>query len=262
MSQHDMVIDNTPGATFRTDINAAIAALVTNSSGTIEPTTKYPNMWWFDTGTATLKLRDPANTAWVGPTFSGMVTAQGGLISGATLGTAADPNAGLIISSLGFMYSKRTGTGLQAHIVFYNNAAVTPANVGQVETTGTTTNYKTTSDERLKNFTGELTGEDAIDVIFADPVRRWIWNTSGMPGVGWGAQTSYEVSPDLASPPIPQLDENGDPLPTGEPGDPGFQPWGMDYAKRTPYLWAALAEALKRIDALTARVAELEAARS
>lgn len=67
MSQHDGVIDNNTGLNVRLDINAALAALLTKSSGDTEPATMYPFQSWVDTSGATtiLKIRDEANSAWI-----------------------------------------------------------------------------------------------------------------------------------------------------------------------------------------------------
>lgn len=65
MSQHDMVLDNASGAVFRADANAAVAALVSLSSGTTEPSTAYAYQLWADTTTGLLKQRNSANNAWV-----------------------------------------------------------------------------------------------------------------------------------------------------------------------------------------------------
>lgn len=104
--------------------------------------------------------------------------------------------------------------------------------VGSVTTNGANTSYNTSSDEQLKTFTGTYTAAAANAVITADPVRTFTWNDlSGTPGidaVGWGAQTSYAVSKDLAAPGI------------GAPGDADYTPWGIDQGTRTPYLWAAM----------------------
>ena len=64
-AQHDYVIDNAPGATVRADINSSLQAIVTNNSGATEPSTTYPNMWWYDTSTSLLKRRNNANDAWI-----------------------------------------------------------------------------------------------------------------------------------------------------------------------------------------------------
>ena len=64
MAQHDQVIDNGPGLTVRTDINAAFAAIFSSSSGTVEPTVKVAGQLWFNTTTGKLSVRNAANTAW------------------------------------------------------------------------------------------------------------------------------------------------------------------------------------------------------
>lgn len=68
MSQHDQVIDNGSGLTVRTDMNAAIAALFSSSSGPVEPSVTVAGQPWFDTGNASnpvLRLRNLANTGWL-----------------------------------------------------------------------------------------------------------------------------------------------------------------------------------------------------
>lgn len=120
--------------------------------------------------------------------------------------------------------------------------------LGYIRTTSSGTEYNTTSDERLKDFTGEFSPSEAVTVIRADPVRMWDWKNGGGSSLGWGAQTSYQVSPHLATP--------GNDI---EPGEPGHVPWAVDKGARTPYLWAALSWALDRIDDLEARLAAVEA---
>lgn len=65
MSQHDFVIDDQAGLSFLADLNAALGASASNSSGTTAPTTTYPNMWWADTTANRLKRRNAGNTAWI-----------------------------------------------------------------------------------------------------------------------------------------------------------------------------------------------------
>jgi len=171
--------------------------------------------------------------------------------------TATNSSARVYISYLGL--SSQFGLNLVAESAagtsYPLNFSYPPSTlVGSVSHTATTTAYNTTSDERLKEFGEPLTGDDAIAIIRADPVRHFTWTYDDTPAVGWGAQTSYAISPDLATP--------GDELgPDARQGDEGFHPWGMDQGKRTPYLWAALAAALDKIDALEARLAALEGTR-
>jgi hypothetical protein len=65
MSQHDFDIANQTASNARADINSALKALVSNSSGGSEPATKYANQFWYDTTNNILKLRNEANSAWL-----------------------------------------------------------------------------------------------------------------------------------------------------------------------------------------------------
>ena len=47
--QHDGVIANASGAAVRADLNNALAALITNSSGATSPATTYAFQFWADT---------------------------------------------------------------------------------------------------------------------------------------------------------------------------------------------------------------------
>ena len=49
MATHDYVLANQSGAAFRTDLNNALAAIVSNNSNSSQPGTKYAYMWWADT---------------------------------------------------------------------------------------------------------------------------------------------------------------------------------------------------------------------
>jgi hypothetical protein len=65
MSQNDFVLSNQGFASMRADLNSALAALATNSSGATGPATTYAYQWWYDTTANILKMRDAANTAWI-----------------------------------------------------------------------------------------------------------------------------------------------------------------------------------------------------
>tara|TARA_R100000664_G_scaffold13265_1_gene21224 strand:- start:389 stop:1795 length:1407 start_codon:yes stop_codon:yes gene_type:complete len=65
MSTHDYVIANASGSSVRSDLNNALAAIVSNNSSSSEPSTKYAYMLWADTTNGILKIRNSANNAWV-----------------------------------------------------------------------------------------------------------------------------------------------------------------------------------------------------
>ena len=65
MAIHDYVIDNQSAPAFRSDLNAALQAIVTQNSSATAPTTTYANMIWYDTAANQLKKRNEANSAWI-----------------------------------------------------------------------------------------------------------------------------------------------------------------------------------------------------
>lgn len=65
MSQHDYNLADQPGASFRTDLNNALGAIQGNNSGATEPSYTLPYMFWADTASGYLKVRNAANNAWV-----------------------------------------------------------------------------------------------------------------------------------------------------------------------------------------------------
>jgi len=82
VATHDYVVANGTGAAVRSDLNGALAAIVSNNSDTTEPTTTYAYMWWADTTNGLLKLRNAANSAWV--TVGTLASANLGLLDTAT----------------------------------------------------------------------------------------------------------------------------------------------------------------------------------
>ena len=93
LAQHDQNIANASGATVRADINNALAALFTNSSGASAPATTIAYMLWADTTLGLLKLRNAANSAWI------------------TVGTLASYALGLLGNSMisGLTYQNSAG---------------------------------------------------------------------------------------------------------------------------------------------------------
>lgn len=122
MPQHDMVLDNQSGLSFRQDLNNALSALVGLSSGATAPSTTYAYQLWADTTAGQLKQRNAANSAWVvigtlgtaswglapaaTPSFTGTATFAGDVLLSGTgvldlpVGTTAErpgtPNSGMI----------------------------------------------------------------------------------------------------------------------------------------------------------------------
>jgi len=65
MSQHDFNIANQGFPAFRSDLNDALGALASLSSGASEPSTTFANQLWYDTANDLLKMRNEADDAWI-----------------------------------------------------------------------------------------------------------------------------------------------------------------------------------------------------
>lgn len=67
MAQHNYVLANQSGSSFRTDLNNALAAIVSLNSGSPAPNATYAYQYWIDTNftPAILKQRDGADNAWI-----------------------------------------------------------------------------------------------------------------------------------------------------------------------------------------------------
>jgi hypothetical protein len=96
VAQHDYVIANGTGAAVRSDLNNALAAIVSQNSGATEPATMYAYQWWADTTTGLLKLRNAANNAWITlRELDGTLTIEAGTVSAPGLAFASDLNTGV-----------------------------------------------------------------------------------------------------------------------------------------------------------------------
>lgn len=99
MAQHDQNIANDTGANFRADINAAIGALFSNSSGSSAPSTTVAYQVWADTTNGLLKIRNATNSAWI--TLGAFDAAEFRFLPGAgsattpAFSTNADVNTGI-----------------------------------------------------------------------------------------------------------------------------------------------------------------------
>ena len=96
MANHDYVIANQSGAAFRTDLNNALAAIVSNNSSSSEPATKYAYQWWADTNSGYLKIRNSANNGWIQLLqLDGTLTLENGSASTPALAFRDDLNTGI-----------------------------------------------------------------------------------------------------------------------------------------------------------------------
>ena len=94
--QHDGIVANASGAAVRQDLNNAIAALITNSSGATSPATTYSYQFWADTTANQLKIRNSANTDWITlMELDGTMLMEDGTAAACGLAFADDLDTGL-----------------------------------------------------------------------------------------------------------------------------------------------------------------------
>ena len=87
MSQHDLNIANQGFPAFRADLNNALAALGTLSSGATEPSTTYANQLWYDTTNDQIKIRNEDDDAWITILTLNQTTDAVSSFSGLVIGT-------------------------------------------------------------------------------------------------------------------------------------------------------------------------------
>jgi len=125
-------------------------------------------------------------------------------------------------------------------IAFQNWNGSALAQIGTIQSSGSSVSYNTTSDDRLKTNQNPITdGGQLIDQL-APITFNWDADPTGAP-------LSYGFSAQATEPVFPAAVSQGE----GNPGDENFRPWGMDLSKMVPLLVAA-------VQALRARVAALE----
>ncbi len=109
MATHDYVIDNSTGANVRADINSVLQAILTNNSSSSAPSTTAAYMFWADTTTGTLKIRNSSDNAWVELLqLDGTLTLEDGSASTPGLAFRDDLNTG-IFSSAADKFNVATG---------------------------------------------------------------------------------------------------------------------------------------------------------
>ncbi|WLG43220.1 hypothetical protein [Pseudomonas sp. FP1740] len=186
MSQHDMVVDNGAGLTVRTDINAALGALATQSSGATAPAITFPCQVWADTGTGRIKRRDSTNTSWIdlGPLNASLRQPASGYIDGlipswiSATSVAVSPGAAYIPSTASNLVSASalvlTGLSLSAttwyYLYLYDNAG-TPA----IELVTTAPDVAYAGTARTKTGDTSRRFICALRAQAANVIRSFIW---------------------------------------------------------------------------------------
>jgi hypothetical protein len=153
MSQNTLNIPDSNGATFLTNLNAALQAMATNQSGGTAPSTTYAFQLWVDTSTLSpiLRIRNAANSAHI---------STGLRMDAPNLGLQ-DPFGWDPGTTSGLNYGYKTGVVL--------NSSQVPAIIaaGTVALTASQTNYveRTTDGTVSANTTGWTAGRCPMAVV-------------------------------------------------------------------------------------------------
>ena len=161
---------------------------------------------------------------------------------------AMNVNVDTVSSGGGAWVSKAASTSTAFHMNFQNGNG----GVGGISTSGSATQYVTSSDYRLKNSITPMTGALA-KVSQLKPVT-YKWKVDGSDGEGFIAHELAEVKPDCVSGDKDAVDADGNPV---------YQ--GIDVSFLVATLTAAIQELkaindtqAETINALTARIVALE----
>ena len=126
MATHDYIVDNQNGANFRSDLNNALAAIVSNNSSATAPTTTYAFMWWADTANDILKQRNAADSAWINILTLSTGLAIGVADDAVTLAKMAAGTDGELITYDTSGNPTTVPVGTSAQVLTSNGAGATP----------------------------------------------------------------------------------------------------------------------------------------
>ncbi|MGP9818984.1 hypothetical protein ACTZWW_03120 [Salinarimonas sp. NSM] len=168
-------------------------------------------------------------------------TVQSAFLVGRT-STTAD-GLGTRITDQGTMQIGTGGTGSVQVVQFYRGS-VADTLAGSISSlSATTVSFNTSSDERLKDFGEPDLAPGLVVDDLAALLAPYTWKLDGASDYGMSAQAAHAVLPAMVTPG------------NGEPGEPDFMPWQVDWSKAVPRLIAY-------VKLLELRVAALEAASS
>jgi hypothetical protein len=110
MSQHDFVIANQTANSARLDINAGLQALASNNSGDSEPPTTYANMWWYETDSNLLKIRNENDSAWINVAYVDQINNVYSVLDDTKLVNTSGAQTGLLGAQLQSAWLTGTST--------------------------------------------------------------------------------------------------------------------------------------------------------
>ena len=110
MSQNDFVIANQAASNARADINSALQALASCSSGSSAPSTTYANMLWYDTTNNILKIRSEADDAWISVNYLNQSTNTSNILDNTQVVNTGGTQTGLLGDQTQSVWTAGSGT--------------------------------------------------------------------------------------------------------------------------------------------------------
>ena len=240
MSQHDFTIGNQLFPATRTDLNNALVALASNSSGTTAPSTTYANQWWYETDTNTLKIRNEADSAWIEIAVLDQsannvlsITTQGLTLAGTPVtATGADLNKLSGVTASAAELNKLDG--ITRGSIMYGSAAGTAllpkGTTGQVlsatatDITWVSSSPAITSDGASPSLSANITGAEIRTLIGAGETYTHPNHTGEVTSSGDGATVVANNVIDEANLKVSNTPTNGYVL-TAQSGNTGGLTW-------------------------------------
>ena len=143
MTTHPFTISGAQNAvSAREDIEDALQALASNNSADNEPSTPYANMWWYETDTNLLKIRDEDNLVWINVAYVNQSTNKFEILDDTKVVTTSGTEVGILGDQTTLTWETGTGT---------TESLVSPAKVKAAidslveETLGENQSYATTT---------------------------------------------------------------------------------------------------------------------
>ena len=111
MTTHPFTISGAQNAvSAREDIEDALQALASNNSANNAPSTTYANMWWYETDTNLLKIRDEDNLAWINVAYINQSTYKFEILDDTKVVTTSGSQTGLLGDQTTATWEAGTGT--------------------------------------------------------------------------------------------------------------------------------------------------------
>lgn len=110
MAQSDFVIDSQTALASRTELSQSFQALASQNSGTTAPTTTYAYMWWYETDTNLLKMRNSNNNGWINVAYVDQASGAWRVLDDTQVTNTSGTQTGLLGGQAQSVWNTGTGT--------------------------------------------------------------------------------------------------------------------------------------------------------